>query len=136
MAIEKIEFKLIDGRASYHVIDGNENDIFLPSENPFGLGCCDCGLYHDVEYRINNDHIGLTFIKNTKETIRLREFIKNNHDQFPGNSLKIIAEMSETIDGLKYRVRKEKAGREAAEKEIEILRAELRDANIERGLKC
>jgi hypothetical protein len=44
-----MEFNTKEGDKAVHAHD---NDWLQPSANPFGHGCCDCGLYHQVTYRI------------------------------------------------------------------------------------
>lgn len=38
-----------NGEAATHALNG---EWLEPSVNPFGHGCCDCGLFHQVEYRV------------------------------------------------------------------------------------
>jgi hypothetical protein len=44
------------------VVQGEDGGWFQPTANPFGHGCCDCGLAHKVEY---------TLVDETGETVQL-----------------------------------------------------------------
>lgn len=80
-------FQTKDGDPAAHAHDG---DWLQPTVNPFGHGCCDCGLYHSVEWRLVDgsgepfnlaglvDMFGdialqLRFTRDEGETARLRE---------------------------------------------------------------
>lgn len=86
------------------------NDEWLePTMNPFGHGCCDCGLYHIVEWRLvdaagNVVHDGhmkrfnlqLKFTRDEGETARLREYRRAApvvREGLPPVSLKGLKEM-------------------------------------------
>lgn len=65
------------GEAAAHALDG---EWLEPSANPFGHGCCDCGLFHQVEYRVVNyagkdiadAKIQMRWSRDEGETISLR----------------------------------------------------------------
>lgn len=72
----------------------HDGDWLQPTVNPFGHGCCDCSLFHSVEWRLVNDNgevhdvdflsmaagpgygnginLQLRFIRDEGETVRLR----------------------------------------------------------------
>jgi hypothetical protein len=91
--MEIIKIALSNGVEANHLIDGN--DVwYAPSENPFGLGCCDCGLFHNVEYRITDGVLELKFVRNEEETGHLRKVILDKPEDFPGNVLKLKAALA------------------------------------------
>ena len=76
-------FETKEGEQAAQAYDG---EWLQPTVNPFGHGCCDCGLFHQVEWRLvdkegNIVHEGymkryglqLKFIRDEVETARLRE---------------------------------------------------------------
>lgn len=91
----KEPFKIKDGQEAAHALDG---EWLQPTENPFGHGCCDCGLFHLVKYRIVDDngdtvsgkgiHIQLQFTRDNDETLRLRQFQQEIGYSHGGESLR------------------------------------------------
>jgi len=67
------QFVLKDGRPARHADDGEWVRL---SDNPFGHGCCDCGLFHQVEWRVVDGQIELKYVRDEGETIRLRAMMK------------------------------------------------------------
>lgn len=60
-------------------LDDGTFQWWVPTENPFGQGCCDCGLFHKIKYRIFNEegkeingHIELQFYREEEITKELR----------------------------------------------------------------
>jgi hypothetical protein len=52
----------------------NDGDWFVPSiPGQFGHGCCGCGLYHDVEYRIVDGEFQMRWVVNKSATGDLRK---------------------------------------------------------------
>jgi hypothetical protein len=88
---DKNVFTLRDGREATHQWD-SDSFWFVPSENPFGFGCCECGLYHKVKYQIDGDRIGLLFARDDKETKYLREYMRSWPWQWPNNLQIVIAD--------------------------------------------
>jgi hypothetical protein len=40
--------------------------------NPFGHGCCDCGLWHDIAWKVEDGELFLQFNRNSGKTSQLR----------------------------------------------------------------
>lgn len=79
----KKDFITTQGETALQAVDGGE-EWFVPAGNPFGHGCCDCGLFHQVEFCLVDDQgneqplpagvsLALRFTRDEKETRRLRE---------------------------------------------------------------
>lgn len=75
-------FRTRTGEEAIQAEDGGEA-WFRPTQNPFGHGCCDCGLFHQVEYALADEQgneiplpagagIVLRFRRDAEETERLR----------------------------------------------------------------
>jgi hypothetical protein len=94
------EFKIKDGREAYHVYDGDEK-WWIPSENPFGHGCCMCGTYHQVKYEIKDGKIELLFTKDNEETIRLQQHILHNPTLYPDNYVEKIIDLEAELNAIK-----------------------------------
>lgn len=75
-------FKTKKGADAAHARDG---EWLQPTINPFGHGCCDCGLFHQVEVRvvdkkgkvIDGAEIQMKWSVDLEETLRLREHRKS-----------------------------------------------------------
>lgn len=102
-------FKIKDGRGSYHV-NSDDPQWFIPSDLPFGWGCCMCGEYHQVHYRETNECFGFMLKVETDrdETKRLQEYILAHPEEYPDNLLQTIADLRAQLkrvegerDGLK-----------------------------------
>jgi hypothetical protein len=82
---------------AFHLYD-NDNRWFQPSRNPFEQGCCACGLYHKVKYRIDNDKIELFFERDDERTETLREYIRKHSEDFPDNLLSEITDLKAKLE--------------------------------------
>ena len=75
------DFTTKQGDPAAHAQDG---EWLEPTTNPFGHGCCDCGLYHQVEFKvvdkrgkeIKGARLQMRWSRDRMETFRLRNFIK------------------------------------------------------------
>jgi len=80
--MSKENFKTKDGANAAHA---RETDWLEPSANPFGHGCCDCGLFHRVMVRIVDEdgipvdmrkmRLQMKWGRDEVETLRLRAFM-------------------------------------------------------------
>jgi hypothetical protein len=76
--MSKEDFITDSGSKAVHA---KESDWLEPSVNPFGHGCCDCGLFHQVEYQVVDKNgvlipdarIQMRWSRDHIETNRLRE---------------------------------------------------------------
>ena len=74
-----------EGIPAIQAVDGAE-EWFIPTANPFGHGCCDCGLFHWVEFCLVDEasmvqveipaglSLALRFKRDGEETGRLRGY--------------------------------------------------------------
>ena len=83
-----MEFVTRDGGEAFQAADDGE-EWFSPVGNPFGHGCCDCGLFHQVEFCLVDKkgdpvdfpegfYLALRFRRDVEETERLRAAHKKN----------------------------------------------------------
>lgn len=99
----KADFKTTKGTPILQAPDGG---WFRPTENPFGHGCCDCGLFHQVGYSFVDgednevplpEGIGLVlnFSRDDKETanIRLQKEFKQK-EEFTSDNLVALQVMA------------------------------------------
>lgn len=65
------------------VIEAEDGDWFQPTANPFGHGCCDCGLAHKVAFTLVDEEdrivpipkglsLALCFTRDEEATEKLR----------------------------------------------------------------
>jgi hypothetical protein len=74
----------VDGKPILHLQDADKDDRFVAiTENPFRHGCCDCGLFHKVEFKIvdssgievdlpNGSMLALRFSRDEEQTEHFR----------------------------------------------------------------
>lgn len=78
--MEKENFITRDGDVA---VQGEDGGWYQPTTNPFGHGCCSCGLYHQVEFALIDEAgnpvplpegtaVALRFTRDEEETQRLR----------------------------------------------------------------
>lgn len=51
---------------------------------PFMEECCDCGLVHDVEYKVEGGKFWVRFKRNEPETRKARQRMKRKGQAMPG----------------------------------------------------
>ncbi len=69
-----------------------QNRWLTPIEDGFKLACCDCGLVHDVAFRVLDGRAQINFIRrDSAETTRLRR-VHRFHSE-------IVNRVKETING-------------------------------------
>jgi len=55
--------------------DVGENEWQQPIKKGYRMACCDCGLVHDVDFRIVNGKIQLRMRRNKRSTSQMRRWI-------------------------------------------------------------
>lgn len=49
-----------------------ENKWIKPTPKNYGFGCCDCGLVHDLDFKVLNGRVLFRARRNFKDTVLLR----------------------------------------------------------------
>jgi hypothetical protein len=49
-----------------------ENEWIQPIKKGYKLGCCDCGLVHDMDFRIHNGRVQFRVRRNYRSTAQMR----------------------------------------------------------------
>jgi hypothetical protein len=71
-----------------------QNKWLTPREEGFKLACCDCGLVHDVNFRVKDGRAQINFIRRNKsETTRIRKTHRIHSE--------IVNKVKETLNGTK-----------------------------------
>lgn len=55
-----------------------ENKWIQPIRKGYGLACCDCGLVHELDFRIHKRHIQLRARRKPRSTGQVRRWMKRN----------------------------------------------------------
>ena len=57
-----------------HIEDGEDNftDWFAPKMDGWKMACCDCGLVHDVEFRVVDGEVQMRAKRNARSTAARR----------------------------------------------------------------
>lgn len=57
----------------YQISDG---EWIQPIRRGYKLGCCDCGLVHDIDFRIKNNRVQFKVFRNNRSTAMARRHKK------------------------------------------------------------
>lgn len=58
---------------------GYENEWIQPVMKGYRLGCCDCGLVHDMDFRIVSGRVQFKVKRNNRATGQKRRYKKIKH---------------------------------------------------------
>lgn len=52
-----------------HLVDADGwTDWFYPAMNGYKISCCDCGLVHQINFKIDNDRVLMNVKRDTRAT--------------------------------------------------------------------
>lgn len=54
----------------------DKTDWIQPVRRNYRMGCCDCGLVHNIDFRIKNGRVQFRAGRNTRSTAQLRRHMK------------------------------------------------------------
>jgi hypothetical protein len=60
----------VDGRWSRQV------QPVMRDVQPYKMSCCDCGLVHDIEFWIEDDHVQMRVARNNRATGQVRRHMR------------------------------------------------------------
>lgn len=110
-----MELITTDGKPITHMKDAEDDERFVAlTENPFLHGCCDCGLFHQVEWKLvdrpewadpnlPDKLLALRFTRDVEQTEHFRGQTALNHANFDLQA-KRIEQQGEEIERLQKEV--------------------------------
>ena len=54
------------------------NEWVQPIRKGYKMACCDCGLVHDLDFRVHNKRIQFRARRNNRSTAMIRRWMKTN----------------------------------------------------------
>jgi hypothetical protein len=56
-----------------------EAEWVKPIMNKYKMSCCDCGLVHDLDFKIENKRVLFRAFRNNRATGQIRRWMKETH---------------------------------------------------------
>ena len=60
--------------SKYKKLEDFEGFLVDPENETIRFACCDCGLVHDIGIAIEEDKVGLVFVRRNRHTAQLRRY--------------------------------------------------------------
>ena len=64
----------------YAPLEDGWSEWVQPNMQGYRLGCCDCGLVHNVQFRIEGDKVQFRMSRNNRSTTALRNGMKRRSE--------------------------------------------------------
>jgi len=59
-----------------------ERDKWIrPIKTGYKMACCDCGLVHEIDFKIEDDRVWIRSRRNNRSTAMIRRYMKSNVEQ-------------------------------------------------------